>query len=243
MHVPPTEMPLSFVPSQSLSRPSQTSGVGGTSPTQSSTPAVQARVPGEHSPTSLPQAVPTWETLSSMVPLQLLSRPSHTSGTGPFGFLQAQEPPSHASVPLLQGAVSAPTPVQVAPAGGHQERLAKTQQLPASAQQPFWPGAGASASGASSTAPSQSLSAPSHTSGCGPTPPWQTSAPATHAVIPVVHGGWLTPQGTPTPKAPSSTWPSQSLSMPSQISLLGPTKPVQAPLQGFVPCWHWLVPP
>src|SRR5690349_20348150 len=36
VHGPPSGIPLSIVPSQSLSRPSQTSGAGGTSPAQSS---------------------------------------------------------------------------------------------------------------------------------------------------------------------------------------------------------------
>ena len=57
-----------------------------------------------------------------------------------------------------------------------------------------------------------------------------------------MQGGWFTPHAWPTPKADSSTCPSQSLSIPSQISVLGPTKPVHAP-HTFVPILHWLVPP
>ncbi len=85
---------------------------------------------------------------------------------------------------------------------------------------------------------------PSHRSGCGPIPPWQTSAPLTHAVVPGVHGGWLMPHETPTPLAPSSTWPSQSLSMPSHTSGDGPMKPMHTlDPHSTRPIVHWLVPP
>jgi hypothetical protein len=69
------------------------------------------------------------------------------------------------------------------------------QQLPGRSQQPLALPGGASASGASSTSVSQSLSLPSQTSGCGPVAPWQTIAPLTHAVLPGMQGSWLMPQG------------------------------------------------
>ena len=85
---------------------------------------------------------------------------------------------------------------------------------------------------------------PSQISGCGPVPPWQTRAPFTQAVRPGEHGGWLMPQGRFTPKTLSSTTPSQSLSMPSQTSVEGPTKPTQTfEPHAFVPILHWLFGP
>src|SRR5689334_7260519 len=49
------------------------------------------------------------------------------------------------------------------------------------------------------------------------------------------------PHGVPTPLTPSSTCPSQSLSMPSQTSVDGPMNPRQRLLpQAFVPIRHWL---
>jgi hypothetical protein len=178
-----------------------------------------------------------------MVPSQSLSSPSHASGAGGFAFWHTQPPPpAHASVPLLHGAMMPPLSLHVAPGGGHHCRLSNEQQLPGRFQHPLAPAAGASLSGASSGVPSQSLSMPSHCSACGPTPPWHKIAPPTHAVVPGVHGGWLMPHGVPTPTMLSSTMPSQSLSIPSQISGLGPTAPAHAP-HVFWPFTHWLVPP
>src|SRR3954471_1432879 len=101
-------MPLSFTPSQSLSLPSHSSIVGKTPPTQVSTPALHWRTPCLHSPTLVPQAWPTVITPASIMPLQLLSRPSQTSGLGAVGAVQVQAPPAHTSEPWLQGAVSVP---------------------------------------------------------------------------------------------------------------------------------------
>jgi hypothetical protein len=63
---------------------------------------------------------------------------------------------------------------------------------------------------------------PLQTSGCGCTPPVHTMAPPMHAVVPVLHGPVVVPQAMPSPVTLSSTVPSQSLSMPSQTSVLGP---------------------
>src|SRR5690349_12211674 len=132
-------MPLSIVPSQSLSLPSQTSGDGGTSLAQSSTPELHTRAPCMHSPLVIPQAWPTWGRLpSSAVPLQSLSMPSQVSPAGPLGFWQTQpEAPAQASEPLLQGGASVPLSLQLPPGGGHQVRFLNVQQLPGRVQQPF----------------------------------------------------------------------------------------------------------
>src|SRR4051812_44795748 len=110
------------MPLQSLSLPSQISGVGPTAPTQVIMPAVHAVRPCLHSPTLLPQTWPTCGKLPlSTVPSQLLSMPSHVSGLGAFGFEQTQPPaPEHTREPWLHGGVSAPMSLQVAPGGGHQ---------------------------------------------------------------------------------------------------------------------------
>src|SRR4051812_39717840 len=108
-------MPLSLTPSQSLSLPSQISGVGLTPPTQESTPALHWSVPGLHSPTLLPQAVPTFITPLSMLPSQSLSSPSQTSGVGSLAPLQTQPPAWQSSAPWLHaGVASVPTSLQVA---------------------------------------------------------------------------------------------------------------------------------
>jgi hypothetical protein len=92
--------------------------------------------------------------------------------------------------------------------------------------------------------PLQLLSTPSHCSPVGCTPPLHTMAPFTQAVTPGEQGGVLTPQGCPTPgRFGSSTWKSQSLSMPSQISVPGPTAPMHWPPHACWPCWHWLFGP
>src|SRR5512140_2939530 len=81
--------PSSTLPLQSLSFPSQTSGLGPTT-AQVIFPPEQVEIPDLHSPTLLPQATPTpgidgWPGSggSSTTPSQSLSRPSHTSGVGP----------------------------------------------------------------------------------------------------------------------------------------------------------------
>ncbi|MEZ4221173.1 MAG: hypothetical protein R3B13_09595 [Polyangiaceae bacterium] len=65
--------------------------------------------------------------------------------------------------------------------------------------------------------------------------------PPTQAVTPFLHWPVARPQAAPRLGTPSSIWPSQSLSMPSQISWLGPVPPVQVPLQGKRPLVHWLL--
>src|SRR6185503_21348584 len=91
----------------------------------------------------------------------------------------------------------------------------------------------------SSTCPSQSLSIVSQTSAPGAWFRLQASAPLVHAVVPAAH----TPacpvlQLTPPPGFPSSTWPSQSLSSPSQISAPG----CWFRLQATAPLEHAVVP-
>src|SRR6516165_9196945 len=118
---------------------------------------------------------------SSTTPSQLLSRPSQTSGVGFVLRLQTSAPPVQDVVPAAQ------TPcwpvLQVGPAPG----------LPLS------------------TVPSQSLSMPSQTSGVGPTLRLQTIAPAVQDVVPAAHApSCPVRQARPPPGLPLSTTPSQS---------------------------------
>src|SRR5262249_17992632 len=86
---------LSMRPSQSLSSPSHFSSVGAVPPWHTSAPLTHASVPGRHSPTSEPHGWPTPTGMSSGVPLQSLSRPSHTSGLGLIA-------PTHTGAPMRQ---------------------------------------------------------------------------------------------------------------------------------------------
>src|SRR5262245_6480108 len=114
-------MLLSIIPSQSLSLPSQISGIGPV-PLHVSTPFIQMVVPGVHSPTLAPQGPPTPGRLpSSMLPLQLLPMPSHVSGAGVFDGVHVHAPPVQSSEPWLHGGASVPLSVQFPPGGGHQE--------------------------------------------------------------------------------------------------------------------------
>jgi hypothetical protein len=119
-----------------------------------------------HAPTPDMQLVPA-SVPSSATPLQSLSEPSQTSGRGRWTLAHVHAPSSHVIVPAAHGDESPPVPPQVAPDGGHQFRFEKEQQFPAWFQQPAWPAEGASANGGLSTCSSQSLSAPSQTSGDG----------------------------------------------------------------------------
>src|SRR5262245_41406866 len=97
---PVPAMPSSVWPSQSLSMLSQTSCVGPMSFTQSRAPPTHTTVPAAHAPVSVPHVWPTWGTLSSTWPLQLLSMLSQTSGLGGLGFWQVHPAaPLHTSVP------------------------------------------------------------------------------------------------------------------------------------------------
>jgi hypothetical protein len=70
----------STTPLQSSSRLLQISEPGADPPTQRSAPRSHTKVPGRHTPMLGPQAVPTIAGMSSVRPLQSLSRPSQTSG-------------------------------------------------------------------------------------------------------------------------------------------------------------------
>src|SRR5579862_9376863 len=90
--------------------------------------------------------------------------------------------------------------------------------------------------------PVQSVETPLHWFGCGPTSPWQTTAPFTHAVTPGLHGGVGPVAGNMVPGSGTSgvhgeppvtptrgsikllsICPSQLSSTPLQISGIGPT--------------------
>ena len=60
-------------------------------------------------------------------------------------------------------------------------------------------------------------------------------------MVPFWHWPVEVPHTLPTPGTLSSTTPLQSLSMPSQTSGVGPTQPLQVPLQGLRPLRHWLL--
>src|SRR4051794_26916240 len=84
----------------------------------------------------------------------------------------------------------------------------------------------------SPTAALQSLSTPSQVSTPGPTPPWHTSMPPEHTVVPDLQAptqlasnppGHLAPQALPASVGLSSAWPLQSSSMPLHFSGIGAT--------------------
>src|SRR4051812_10906361 len=85
----------------------------------------------------------------------------------------------------------------------------------------------------SSIVPSQLLSTPSQRSALGCTSWWQVTAPPAQGVVPAAQAPRLPVlQATPPPGLPSSTTPSQSLSTPSQTSVVG-----------RVVCTQWREPP
>src|SRR5690606_10576242 len=68
---PPSGSPSSTMPSQSLSRPSQRSGLGPVSPMQTRAPPMQVSTPSSHSPSSVaPQLPPPPGLPSSISPSQ-----------------------------------------------------------------------------------------------------------------------------------------------------------------------------
>src|SRR4051812_43873263 len=118
----------SILPSQSLSLPSQISGVGPTAPTQLKPPSpVHSATPSLHSgmaplaimstgvwgylvvsKTGLHLSLMLTGSPSSTLPLQSLSSPSHFSGMGPFSPWQLILPPSHAVEPCSHSPSSVP---------------------------------------------------------------------------------------------------------------------------------------
>src|SRR5262249_38266007 len=110
---------------------------------------------------------------SSTLPLQSLSRPSHTSGDGPLPPMQVRTPPEHCMVP----AVHTPTPHLP---DGQQGWLAPITL---------------------SICPSQSLSTPSQISFCGVTSPTQAPYCAACGHIIAVHF-CRPPRQMPTPLVP-----------------------------------------
>src|SRR5439155_978974 len=100
---PPPGLPSSVAPSQSLSMPSQTSALGVTLRLHAIAPPMHAVVPAAQTPgrpvlhEAPPPGLP-----SSVLPLQLLSRPSQTSGLGATLRLQITAPAVHAVVPAAQ---------------------------------------------------------------------------------------------------------------------------------------------
>jgi hypothetical protein len=81
--------------------------------------------------------------------------------------------------------------------------------------------------------PSQSWSSASHCSGCGPTPLHAPHVPFVwHVCVPFTHSPTSLPQGCVAPlmqEHPGSGMPSQSLSLPSHVSVCGVTWPKQGP--------------
>ena len=90
-----------------------------------------------------------------------------------------------------------------------------------------------------SITPSQSSSAPLHVSVPPEVPPTHWSVPWMHCFVPIEHGPIPpAPQVSPTPGTCSSTVASQSLSMASQTSGVGPVPPVHMSM----PITHWVAP-
>src|SRR5438105_4763365 len=147
---------------------------------------------------------------SSMVPLQSLSTPSHTSADGPTEPVHPFTPDEQVIVPALHW----PTQFATSPPGQRVAHAAPTSV------------------GLLSTAPSQSSSMPLHTSALGPIDPAHSGLPFTQLEVPARHWptqfatrppGQLPPHGTPTSVGLSSAVPSQSSSSPLHSSGVGPT--------------------
>src|SRR5439155_1184654 len=97
---PPPGLPSSTTPLQLLSLPSQISAIGSASWMQTMAPLVHAVLPAAHTPwMPVLQATLPPGLLSSVLPLQLLSLPSHVSALGCTFWLQTTAPPVHAVVP------------------------------------------------------------------------------------------------------------------------------------------------
>src|SRR4051794_25759187 len=83
--MPSSGSSMSVSPSQSLSRPSQTSGDGPVLPMQNGAPSLHTYVPATHSPSSVPQPTPMRVSAtcvsSSTLPSQSSSRKLHSSPT------------------------------------------------------------------------------------------------------------------------------------------------------------------
>src|SRR4051812_4684428 len=193
---------MSATPSQSLSSPSQISGPGSTQPSQTK-PRVprQTRWPALHVPTptlagSRPAQMQVWPVWvkgpSSTMPLQLSSRPLHTSviGTPPSPAWQTSAPPTQAVMPAWQVPMLAP---QVTPVPG---------SVP------------------SSTMPLQLSSTPLHTSCEGVRGMSQNAVTPLHATMPGQGIAHLSPTCKLVPEStiPSSIRPLQSSSMPLHTS-------------------------
>src|SRR6185436_1917217 len=83
-HGPRLVSPSSNLPSQSSSRPLHVSGPPSILPMQTIAPLTHELTPATHSPTSVPHGPPPPGLPSSIMPLQLLSLLSQTSGAGSF---------------------------------------------------------------------------------------------------------------------------------------------------------------
>src|SRR5262245_33778827 len=92
----------------------------------------------------------------------------------------------------------------------------------------------------SSKLPSQSLSLPSHCSGCGPTEPMHCTLPPTQCMTPDTHSPMSVPHTAPPPGSPLSTMPSQLSSLLLQVSGCGvlPLHTSLPPVHDSVPAVH-----
>src|SRR5215510_855596 len=96
---PPPGFPLSITPSQSLSRPSQTSTEGFFSPSHTDMPlGSHTNLPCSHAPTFEPHCVPIMKP-SSMTVSQSSSLPLQISSTGIWPPTQVTTPSTHCDVP------------------------------------------------------------------------------------------------------------------------------------------------
>ena len=221
---PPPGLPSSVVPSQSLSRVSQSSADGPVAPEQEpNMPAVQTWEPGRHSPTPLPH-----ERLNpSTTPSQSLSRLSQTSGDGPIPLHAPHAPAEQVSVPVVH------TPVLVPQGRVRLSSTAMSQSLSRPSQS-SGPGTQPMHTPPSSMIPSQSSSLALQVSvGAAPqvpqalsrpssTEPLQLSSMPSQTVSPGsvqrVGGGGVPPGRSQYSVYPSSIAMSQSSSTPLQVS-------------------------
>jgi hypothetical protein len=206
---PPPGLPLSTTPSQSSSTPLHVSATAAWFAVQAMDPPVHAVVPAEHAPCwPVEHARPPPGLLSSTVPLQSSSRPSHVSADGAAVCTQTIAPAVHAVVPAA-----------------HAPRLPVLHAAPL----PGLP---------LSITPSQSLSSPSHVSACAALGEHVWAWPLAHAGTVLLHWPTpheITPSPSSASPLQSSSTPLHVSALGSTWPTHAPHAP---PAHVCMPAWH-----
>src|SRR5690606_12246444 len=186
---PPSGLPSSTSPSQSSSSALQASALGPVSPSQTRVPPEHRVVPGAHSPTSVPHALPPPGSPSSMSESQSSSAPLQISLCGARSPRQTKLPPMQVRTPSPQ--VPQEAPVGISSSMRVSQSLSRPSQVSAEGPMPPMhtsvpplqvrtpvsqspmpvPQAPPPPGFPSSGVPLQSLSSPSQISGEGPIAP------------------------------------------------------------------------